>query len=145
MRQLHAEISRVRRHGLDLAVVILDADRFKTLNDRHGHLAGDACLTEVAAVLASHARTGDQVFRWGGDEFAVLLPATTPEHAALVFERLEAAVADVTDPAGSPLTITFGWAIGDAETDLRTLTEQADAALLERKPEPLAPAGTLQR
>jgi diguanylate cyclase (GGDEF)-like protein len=121
-----------------LVLGIGDLDGFKQINDRHGHLAGDACLTQVAAVLASHARAGDQVFRWGGDEFAVLLPATTPEHAELVFERLEAAVTDVTDPAGTPLRITFGWATGGPDTELRTLTEQADAALLERKPEPLA-------
>jgi diguanylate cyclase (GGDEF)-like protein len=119
-----------------------DLDGFKQVNDRHGHLAGDACLAAVAQTLAGHARASDQVFRWGGDEFAVLLPGTIGEPARLVFERLEAAVPEqVRDPDGTPVRITFGWASGDAGTDLRTLTESADAALLARKPrrkDPLA-------
>ena len=112
-----------------------DLDGFKQVNDRHGHLAGDACLAEVGRTLAQHARAGDQVFRWGGDEFAVLLPGTPPEPAHQIFERLERAVADhVRDPDGTPIRITFGWAGGDGDTDLRTLTALADAALLSRKP-----------
>jgi diguanylate cyclase (GGDEF)-like protein len=112
-----------------------DLNGFKLINDRHGHLAGDACLAAVGRTLAEQARAGDQVFRWGGDEFAVLLPGTPPGAAPAVFERLEAAVASgVRDPDGAPVTITFGWAGGDAGTDLRTLTARADAELLRRKP-----------
>ncbi len=118
----------------DLVLGIGDLDRFKQINDRHGHLAGDACLKAVGAVLAERARTDDQVFRWGGDEVAVLLPATDPGAARDVFLRLESAVADlVRDPGGAPVGITFGWAAGGPETDLRTITERADAALLARK------------
>ena len=126
----------------DLVLGIGDLNGFKAINDVHGHLAGDACLRDVAAVLAAHARRDDDVFRWGGDEFAVLLPATPPEAAADVFARLEAAVAaEVTDPAGAPVAIAFGWAAGGPDTDLRALTEAADAALLARKrsrPRPVA-------
>jgi diguanylate cyclase (GGDEF)-like protein len=112
-----------------------DLDAFKAINDVHGHLAGDACLREVAAVLAAHARRDDAVFRWGGDEFAVLLPATPPAVPDEVFARLEAAVADeVADPAGAPVAITFGLAAGTPDTTLLALTEAADAALLARKP-----------
>jgi diguanylate cyclase (GGDEF)-like protein len=118
----------------ELVLGIGDLDGFKEINDRHGHLAGDACLQQVGAVLAEHARADDQVFRWGGDEFAVLLPATGADVAAEVFARLEAAVADaVRDPDGRAVRISFGWAAGGAETDLRTLTERADAGLLARK------------
>jgi diguanylate cyclase (GGDEF)-like protein len=117
-----------------LVLGIGDLDGFKQINDRYGHLAGDACLSQVAAALESESRAGDQVFRWGGDEFAVLLSAATPEYAQLVFERLEATVPTVvTDPSGTPISITFGWATGGPETDLRMLTEQADEALLARK------------
>jgi diguanylate cyclase (GGDEF)-like protein len=118
-----------------LTLGIGDLDCFKQINDRHGHLAGDACLSAVADALADHARASDQVFRWGGDEFAVLLPGTPSETAATVFERLQTAVADhARDPDGEPVRITFGWASGDGDTDLRTLTARADAALRDRKP-----------
>jgi diguanylate cyclase (GGDEF)-like protein len=121
-------------HAADIVLAIGDLDGFKQVNDVHGHLAGDACLRDVAAVLAAHARRGDAVFRWGGDEFAVLLSATPPDVAAEVFARLEAAVAsEVVDPAGAPVAITFGWAAGTPDTTLRGLTEAADEALLARK------------
>jgi diguanylate cyclase (GGDEF)-like protein len=117
-----------------LVLAIGDLDRFKQINDRHGHLAGDACLTAVARALSEASRSGDQVFRWGGDEFAVLLPGATGDEAQPVLERLEAAVAaSVREPDGAPVTITFGWAVGDRETELRALTSEADAALLARK------------
>ena len=118
----------------DLVLGIGDLNGFKAINDVHGHLVGDACLTAVGAVLARHARREDEVFRWGGDEFAVLLPAAPPDVADEVFARLQAAVArEVADPAGAPVAITFGWAAGAPETTLRELTEAADAALLTRK------------
>ena len=111
-----------------------DLHNFKQVNDRHGHLAGDACLAAVGRTLAESARTSDQVFRWGGDEFAILLPGTTGDTARTIFERLEAAVADqVRDPAGTPIQITFGWASGGNEINLQTLTALADSALLARK------------
>jgi len=116
-------------------LAIGDLNRFKEINDVHGHLAGDACLTAVGEVLSRHARREVQVFRWGGDEFAILLPATPATVAHEVFERLEAAVAGaVADPLGAPVEITFGWAVGAPGTDLVALTEAADAALRARKP-----------
>jgi diguanylate cyclase (GGDEF)-like protein len=127
------EIFELPRTG-SLVLAIGDLDSFKQINDRHGHLAGDACLTAVADVLSRNARSGDQVFRWGGDEFAVLLPDSTAEAASAVIERLESAVRDaVRDPDGAPVEITFGWAAGRPETDLMTLTERADELLLTRK------------
>jgi diguanylate cyclase (GGDEF)-like protein len=117
-----------------LVLAIGDLDRFKQINDRHGHLAGDACLAAVARVLSESSRAGDQVFRWGGDEFAVLLPGATEDEARGVIARLEAAVARaVRDPAGAAVTITFGFASGGPEAELRALTSAADAALLARK------------
>ena len=128
-----------------LVLAIGDLDGFKEINDRHGHLAGDACLTQVAAVLAECARAGDHIFRWGGDEFAVLLPETDPVVAEAIFARLEATVAKlVRDPAGAPITITFGWSAGDEHTRLSELTAQADTALLGRKRRASATIGGAQ-
>jgi diguanylate cyclase (GGDEF)-like protein len=125
---------RVAEATGEIVLGIGDLNRFKQINDVHGHLVGDACLTAVGAVLARHARREDRVFRWGGDEFAVLLPATPPDVAREVFARLEAAVAgEVSDPTGAPVEITFGWAAGTPDGGLRTLTETADAALRGRK------------
>ena len=127
------ELFAVPRTGT-LVLAIGDLDRFKNINDRHGHLAGDACLSAVARVLSESARSGDQVFRWGGDEFAVLLPGATEHEARGVLDRLAGAVAAaVRDPDGKPVTITFGSAAGGPEAELRALTSQADAALLARK------------
>jgi diguanylate cyclase (GGDEF)-like protein len=82
-----------------LTLGIGDLVDFKRINDRHGHLAGDTCLTAVADTLAEHARATDQVFRWGGDEFAVLFLGTPRDAAAAVCERLKVAVAErVHDP-----------------------------------------------
>jgi diguanylate cyclase (GGDEF)-like protein len=123
------------KHGAESVVLAIgDLDRFKQVNDGHGHMAGDACLTDVAAVLTRHARAGDRVFRWGGDEFAIFLSGTTAADAEHMLDRLEAAVArEVRDPAGEPVGITFGWAVGGPDADMATLTHAADSMLLDRK------------
>jgi diguanylate cyclase (GGDEF)-like protein len=143
-RALHERFDRPRTATVVLAIG--DLNDFKRVNDDHGHVAGDACLTEVAAVLAGHARADDQVFRWGGDEFAVLVPGTCAEEAAAMLERLEAAVAEqVRAPDGVPVEITFGWAEGGPDADLITLTHKADAMLLERKRQRVRPDRSAQR
>ena len=85
---LAAEISRAQRFGHDLAVVVLDLDHFKEINDSFGHAAGDVMLREVSLLLISLARQGDTVARWGGEEFVVVLPETDPPGAIRFAERL---------------------------------------------------------
>ena len=120
--------------GGPVVLAVGDLDGFKRVNDRHGHLAGDTCLAAVGRSLAHHVRAGDQVFRCGGDEFAVVLPGIDAAAAEPILRRLESAVAaDVRDPDGAPVRISFGWAGGHGRSDLRTLTAHADAALLRRK------------
>jgi diguanylate cyclase (GGDEF)-like protein len=85
---LAAEISRAQRFQHDLAVVVLDLDRFKEINDSFGHAAGDVMLREVGHLLTSLARQGDTVARWGGEEFVVVLPETDPPGAIRFAERL---------------------------------------------------------
>jgi len=86
------EIERARRHGLPLAVIMIDLDGFKPVNDTHGHGVGDQLLATVAVALESQARANDLVVRLGGDEFAILAPDTSPEGVSLFASRLEAAV-----------------------------------------------------
>ncbi len=88
----------------------------------------------MARVLSEQARAGDTVFRWGGDEFAILLPATDGGEADMVCARLETAVGEIVRrPDGTPLSITIGWAVHRPGLDLLGLVAEADAALLARK------------
>src|SRR3954471_655502 len=113
VRQLRALLSRARRHEQELSVILLDADRFKALNDRHGHGAGDDVLRGLADRLRSRVRTEDVVARFGGEEFLVILPDTGASGAATAAEDLREAVAAHPFPVGRfalPLTVS---AVGD--------------------------------
>jgi diguanylate cyclase (GGDEF)-like protein len=127
-------LARGREDGRPLTLVLADLDGFKQVNDRHGHLAGDAVLTAVAAALRLHARDTDRAFRWAGDEFALLLEDTDEPTAAQVCSRVREAVGRaVTTPDGAPVTITLGWARDDGQQTLEELAAAADSAMLARK------------
>src|SRR5262249_48444568 len=93
--ELAREFSRARRHNLPTSFLLLDIDRFKDVNDRYGHLAGDAVLARVAETARAAVRDGDTVARYGGEEIAVLMPQTSLEEAATVAERIRAAIQSV--------------------------------------------------
>jgi diguanylate cyclase (GGDEF)-like protein len=134
-------IARARRAGSPLSVVILDIDDFKEINDGFGHLNGDRCLRDVAARLSEAARAGDTVFRWGGDEFAVLLPESSYEGAMHVADRMQAVVArSVRRPDGQVLTISCGAAELTEAANADDFLAAADLALLSLK----TPSATLQ-
>ncbi len=105
---LSNEISRFRRTRRPLSLAVGDIDHFKAINDRHGHAAGDMVLQGIGETLLSSARGADVVARLGGEEFALLMPATGPDAALAAAERLRALVATVSDPGGAPVEITFG-------------------------------------
>ena len=131
---LATELARARGQGVELSLLICDLDRFKEINDRHGHLAGDDCLRQVATALREQLRLTDTCFRWGGDEFAVLLPATGDELAAEVGARLEQYVPQTCNrPDGEPLKLTSGHAVLAEGMSGEELLGAADAALRERK------------
>jgi diguanylate cyclase (GGDEF)-like protein len=135
VRQLHALLSRARRHDQELSVVLLDADRFKALNDRHGHGAGDEVLRGLAERLRSRVREEDVVARFGGEEFLVVLPDTGADGAATAAEDLRAAVAAQPFPIGRfalPLTVSVGWATWRGES-LERLVARADRGLYAAK------------
>lgn len=135
---LSAEIDRSRRLGHPLALVLLDLDHFKTINDTHGHPAGDAVLTAAARLLESEVRTIDRVARIGGEEFAVLLMETAADDGLSVAQRLVEAVRarPVPIPGGVSLAFTVSAGVaalsaqGGAETGL---TVSADKALYAAK------------
>ena len=131
---LTAEISRARRTGNALSVVIIDIDDFKQINDTFGHLNGDRCLREVAAKLDEAARLSDTCFRWGGDEFALLLPESNEAGAAHVAERLCELIGEsVRRPDGESLAITFGTAELTSAANADDFLAAADLALMSLK------------
>jgi two-component system, cell cycle response regulator len=132
---LERAVALAVRHGHALALARIDVDRFKSINDTHGHQAGDEVLAEVARRLAGSVRGGDELARWGGDEFVAILPATERGGARRAAERMRAAVAaSPVDVRGArvAVTISVGWAhwVGDTPDDLLA---RADRALYEAK------------
>ena len=134
------EIARAGRTGVPLSVAMADIEGFKRINDRRGHVEGDECLRSVARSLSDALRAPDRCFRWGGDEFALLLPGTGAEGAARVSERLQLHVATgAIRPDGEPLTIRFGAAELTGGMSASELVAAADLALLASKSEAAAP------
>lgn len=130
---LAAEVSRARRSGAPLSVIVADLDGFKAINDDHGHPAGDACLRAVAGALRSQLRQYDSCFRWGGDELVLVLPEAALDDAEIVCRRTEAAVAVCEAPHGVALGITCAPATLGDEMTADDLLAAADAELLARK------------
>jgi two-component system, cell cycle response regulator len=135
IRQLHALLSRARRHDQELSVILFDADRFKALNDRHGHGAGDEVLRGLAQRLRARVREEDVVARFGGEEFLVILPDTGAAGASAAAEDLRAAVAAEPFAIGRialRLTVSAGWATWGGD-DLERLIARADRGLYAAK------------
>jgi diguanylate cyclase (GGDEF)-like protein len=128
-----AERARQARSGTCGAVLVLDCDRFKELNDRHGHAAGDRALLSVAAAMSAVTRELDTSARLGGDEFAVLLSASEPGAAVAVGERIRRALALGT--ASPPTTVSIGLVElpPDRSVDLGTALATADRAMYQSK------------
>jgi two-component system, cell cycle response regulator len=129
-------VSLARRTAEPIAVLVVDVDHFKSVNDRHGHDAGDTVLRQVAERMASSVRLEDMVGRWGGEEFLVVLPNTAAEGAAELAERLRQVVAEAPCQLGGggevQVTISIGCA-ASLTADAGTLVRSADTALYEAK------------
>lgn len=135
LERAERELALQARRGGRCCIAMVDADYFKGVNDEHGHAAGDAALRAIADVLLTEAHEGDLVGRLGGEEFAVLMPATTLELAEQVAERLRAGVAALRlEHEGQPIVLTVSIGIAEADTaDLKQLLADADAALYDAK------------
>jgi diguanylate cyclase (GGDEF)-like protein len=131
---LDEEIARADRMGTPLSMAMGDIEHFKRINDEFGHLEGDRCLRGVAQAMDSELRTPDRVFRWGGDEFTLLLPGTDAEGANVVSGRVQAKVsAACRRPDNEPVWIHFAAAELRPNMTATELTEAADLALLAER------------
>ncbi len=137
---LEAEVARVDRHGRPASLLFLDLDHFKAVNDTHGHAVGDEVLEGFAQVLKQGCRKGDLGARIGGEEFAVLLPATARVPASLMAERVRRVVE--ARPLGRTVRVPVTVSIGLATTEdlpqppsAEELLRRADAALYRAKAE----------
>jgi two-component system cell cycle response regulator len=139
MKQLDAAIGAARRHGHPLVVCVSDIDRFKAVNDEHGHLAGDEVLRAFARVVSDELRREDQVARFGGDEFCIMLPHVSLEEAARAVDRIRCSIESLAVglPEGSVLSVTatFGMAEFSPERHAtgQDVFEAADQALYTGK------------
>jgi diguanylate cyclase (GGDEF)-like protein len=136
MAALDHELERSRRYARPFAVLFLDLDHFKALNDSYGHQLGDAALRELAGVLRATLRGGDLVGRWGGEEFAALLPEADRAQALAIAERLRAVIAAhaFAVGGGAHLTASIGLAAYPADAEGRDgLVEWADRAMYAAK------------
>ncbi len=135
---LHRETKRASRSGRPLSLLFLDLDGFKSINDKHGHLSGSRALVEAAFVIRGSARETDVVARFGGDEFAVVLPDTGAEGAHAVGERVRERIAAhqflADDGLDLHLTVSVGVAtLPDAAASAEELVRAADAAMYQVK------------
>jgi diguanylate cyclase (GGDEF)-like protein len=134
---LERELARARRANACLAVIMLDLDHFKRLNDTHGHPAGDSVLKAVATLLLRSLRTSDIACRFGGEELVVILPDCTLEGAVVRAEAIRAAFAAMTLlELGQPLTVTASFGVSSTAvcgTDQAALLKAADTALYKAK------------
>ena len=129
------EVERASRYNLSMAVVMIDIDNFKRINDDFGHLLGDEVLKQISRICQEHLRKPDVLCRFGGEEFAVLLPETTGERALGVAEKLRQMVAAYPFP-GIPRPVTFSAGVADLPRHGRSrdeLVQAADAALYAAK------------
>ena len=129
-------LARYRGETTPAALFMFDIDRFKLINDRHGHAAGDHALCRVAAICREVLRPADLVARWGGEEFAVLLPELDLDAAANIAERLRRAIAGTLirlDGVDFGFTISIGLVTCGPDETLEQLINRADGALYEAK------------
>ncbi|HMK66839.1 MAG TPA: GGDEF domain-containing protein [Thermodesulfobacteriota bacterium] len=139
LETLDREFHRAIRHSRQLSLIMLDIDRFKLINDTHGHLAGDSVLRELSGIILGHIRREDVFARYGGEEFVLVLPETDFKHAVRISEKLRQLIAGYSfyfRGKGIPVTVSLGVAAvggpGEAES-VQDFIALADAKLYEAK------------
>jgi diguanylate cyclase (GGDEF)-like protein len=135
--RLEEELERARRHQIPLALLMIDLDDFKMVNDKFGHLAGDVVIKDVAVILRRTVRMFDVCTRYGGEEFAILMPNSGAQSAATVAERIRRRIESYrfSELALASLSVTasIGLAVSTSQLLPRDLIERADQALYQAK------------
>jgi two-component system cell cycle response regulator len=135
---LDQELERTRRTQLPTGLIMMDIDFFKKVNDSHGHIAGDRALQWVSGLLKENVRRIDTVCRYGGEEFAIILPGAHLHATAVLAERLRKLISGAPVDLGAisiPLTASFGVVVyqGDRDIAVRVFLDEADRMLLQAK------------
>ena len=137
-KALFQEISLAKRHATPLSIIMLDVDNFKSINDNYGHITGDAVLKRIAESMVECARDSDIIYRYGGEEFLMLLRSTDEEGAVLVAERIRRAIENILfryDEFDIRVTASQGLASLLVDDDLNSLLGRCDKALYSAKSE----------
>ncbi len=133
---LEQEINLARRHSTPLSIIMLDIDKFKRINDTYGHIAGDAVLKRIAESMVESARGSDVIYRYGGEEFVILLRNTDKSGATLLAERIRAAIESIMfkyDSFDIRITASAGLTTMLEDDDLSGLLDRCDKALYDAK------------
>ena len=137
--EMSRQIALTKRYERELSLVLADLDHFKAVNDQYGHASGDEVLTEVADIIRHHLRDSDLAARWGGEEFALLLPETDLNGARLLAEKLRSKIENHTfelQGQKASVTCSFGvFSLDDCHPDADSLFAQADKQLYQAKNE----------
>lgn len=134
MKSLDQQLVKARRYAQPLSIVVFDIDRFKSVNDEHGHLAGDGVLKRVARIALDQSRRSDMVGRVGGEEFVWIIPGNSEGDVAEIAERLRQSIAQSSGVGGvPPVTISAGFAKLNRDDTSLSLFARADAALYAAK------------
>ncbi|MAZ86688.1 MAG: hypothetical protein CL693_03515 [Cellvibrionaceae bacterium] len=131
--QLNHALANCRRYDRPACLIMIDLDHFKGVNDTHGHLVGDQVLIEICDIIKHRIRESDLLFRYGGEEFALLLPNETLDQAQAVAENLRDNIAKQTLTEQIVITASFGVAEAHPEDSDQSLLKRADAALYQAK------------
>jgi diguanylate cyclase (GGDEF)-like protein len=130
---IRRELARSRRHGMAISVLLVDVDRFKAINDVRGHQVGDEVLQFVANYLTACVRESDLVFRWGGDEFLILLTQADEASAAQKAEELGRSLPHIPGAEHLQPTLSVGWATHRPKAEFPRTLAEADARMYEMK------------